>query len=181
MPLAQFSAGFQSFPPLPTSELGSPGADSRVGGFVYILGPCGSLQPTLLWIWEFLLLPQPLQIFIVRNFEAFFSLCWNPGFVVCLAPQLPSCSSRFICMQIWNHRSSSHCLAVHLLHPSCPSLPLLPVWVNVSFLTPWLSDVHTVRFSGSSVYFLFLNLLSFFWFCKEALCIYLSLHLGWKS
>ena len=44
----------------------------------------------------------------------------------------------------------------------------LPVWMNVSSLTPWLSDFHTVWFSGSSSYFLFLNwLLSFFWLCKE--------------
>ena len=39
----------------------------------------------------------------------------------------------------------------------------LPVWMDVSSLTPWLLDFHTVRFSGSSGYFLFLNLLlSFF-------------------
>ena len=41
--------------------------------------------------------------------------------------------------------------------PSCLSLPLLLVWINVSSLTPWLSDFHTVRFSGSSGYFLFLS------------------------
>ena len=28
--------------------------------------------------------------------------------------------------------------------PSCSSPPLLPVWMNVSSLTPWLSDFHTV-------------------------------------
>ena len=48
MPLAQLSAGFQSLPPLPTIKLGPSGADSRVGGSVYVLGPCGSLQQTLL-------------------------------------------------------------------------------------------------------------------------------------
>ena len=41
--------------------------------------------------------------------------------------------------------------------PGCPSLPLLPVWMNVSSLTPWLSDFHTVQFSVSSGCFLFLN------------------------
>ena len=51
-----------------------------VSGFVYVLGPCGSLQLTLLWGWEFLLLPpQPLQVFSVRSFEALFPQCWNPG------------------------------------------------------------------------------------------------------
>ena len=48
MLLAQLSAGFQSLPPLPTSKLGPSGAVSWVGGFVNILGPCGSLQQTLL-------------------------------------------------------------------------------------------------------------------------------------
>ena len=48
MLLAWLLAGFQSFPPLPTSILGLSGADSWVGSFVYILGHCGSLQQTLL-------------------------------------------------------------------------------------------------------------------------------------
>ena len=65
--------------------------------------------------------------------------------------------------------------------PSCLSPPLLPVWMNVSSSTPWLSDFHTVQFSVSSGCFFFLNLLSFFWLCEEAQCVYLHLHLGWKS
>ena len=69
---------------------------------------------------------------------------------------LPSCSSQFICMQIWDHRSSSRHLAVISLHLRCPSPPLLPVRMNVS-LTPWLLDFHTVQFSGSAGCFLFLN------------------------
>ena len=48
MALALLSAGFQSLTPLPTSKVGPSGADSRVGGFVCVLGPCESLQPTLL-------------------------------------------------------------------------------------------------------------------------------------
>ena len=39
MPLALLLAGFQLLPLLPTSKLGPSGADSWVGGFVYILGP----------------------------------------------------------------------------------------------------------------------------------------------
>ena len=40
-----------------------------------------------------------------------------------------------------------------------PSLPPLPVsapptfWMNVSSLTPWLADFHTVQFTGNSAYF----------------------------
>ena len=44
MLLAPLSAGFQSLPQLSTIKLGLSGADTQVGGFVYILGPCGSLQ-----------------------------------------------------------------------------------------------------------------------------------------
>ena len=41
--------------------------------------------------------------------------------------------------------------------PGCLFLPLLPVWMNVSSLSPWLSDFHTVQFSVSSGCFLILN------------------------
>ena len=43
VPLVQLSA-FQLLSPLPTSKLGPSSSHSQVGGFVYILGPCGSLQ-----------------------------------------------------------------------------------------------------------------------------------------
>ena len=48
IPLAQLLSGFQSLLPLPTSKLGSFGADSCMGQFVYVLGPRDSLQPTVL-------------------------------------------------------------------------------------------------------------------------------------
>ena len=41
--LATLSAGCQSLPPLSTRTLDPSVADSWVGGFVYILGSCGSL------------------------------------------------------------------------------------------------------------------------------------------
>ena len=44
MLLAWLLPCFQLLPSLPTSELGPSGADSQVGGFLYVLGPCGSLQ-----------------------------------------------------------------------------------------------------------------------------------------
>ena len=112
--------------------------------------------------------------FYSRDFEAFFSHTGTLGCAVCLAPQL--------FFPVYPHANcfSSCCLASSPLPASCPSPPLLPVWTNVSSLTPWLSDLHTVWFSGSSGYFLFLNVLSFFWLCKEAKYIYLYLHLGWK-
>ena len=78
-------------------------------------------------------------------------------------------------------QSASRRLAASPLCPRCPSPSLLPVWMNVSSLTPWLSDFHIIRFSVSSGCFLFLNLLFSFWLCEEAQCVYLRLHLGQKS
>ena len=66
--------------------------------------------------------------------------------------------------------------------PGFPTPHLLLVWMNVSSLSPWLSDFHTVRFSVSSgCFFVFKLSLCFFWLCKEAQCVYLCLRLGWKS
>ena len=82
-PLSQLSV-----PPLPTSKLCPSGADSHVGGFVYVLGPYGSLQQTLLWGWEFLPLLQPPQVFSVRGFEALFPCAGTLDCAVFLTPQL---------------------------------------------------------------------------------------------
>ena len=111
--------------------------------------------------------------------RGFISLCWSSGLHgLSCSPVVPPCLPARKC---GTSRSSSCRLAAHPLHPGCPSLPLLPVWMNVSSLTTWLWDFHTVQFSGSSGWFLFLNLLlSFFWLCEEAQCVYLRLHLGWK-
>ena len=63
--------------------------------------------------------------------------------------------------------------------PTCPSPTLLPVWVNVSSLTPWLLDFHTVRFSVSSGCFLFLNCcLSFGWARRHSVSTYASILAG---
>ena len=58
--------------------------------------------------------------------------------------------------------SASRHLARSPLHPGCLSAPLLPVWMNVSSLSPWSSGFHTVRFSVSSGCFLSLNCCSSF-------------------
>ena len=171
------------------SKLGPSGADSQVGGFVYILGLCRSFQQTLLWGLEFLLLQQPLQIFTARGFEALFPLAGSLSCVVCVAPQLffllyfhtnvglPSLPATALPTQ-----SSGCCFVMSPLHPGCPSAPLLPVWMNVSSLTPWLSDFHTVWLLAVLIIFLFLNLLFFFfWLCEDTKCIYLCLYLGRKS
>ena len=94
----------------------------------------------------------------------------------------PSCSSQFIFMRMWDHPVCQLLPCRESSLTSCLSPPLLPVWMNVSSLTPWLLDFHTVQFSVSFGCFLFLNLLlSFFWSCEESQCVYLRLHLGRKS
>ena len=78
---------FQLLSPLSTSKLGHSCADSRLGSFVCILEPCGSLQRTLLWAREFLPQTQPPQVFTARGFEAFFSHVGTLSCTVCLTPQ----------------------------------------------------------------------------------------------
>ena len=64
---------------------------------------------------------------------------------------------------------------------SCLSLPILLVWMNVSF-TPWLSDFHAVWFPSRSGCLLFVNwLLSFLWLFEKVKYFYLCLHLGQNS
>ena len=161
MVLAPLSAGFQSLPPLPTSKVGLSGADSWVGGFVYVLGCCGSLQWTLLWGWKFLLLlPQPPQVFSISGLRLYFPAL-EPW--VAQSVSLPNCSSRFICTRMWD--LLLHNLPPHWVHQpppchkssplGCPSPPLLQVWINVSSLTSWLSDFHTVDFLSVLVRFCF--------------------------
>ena len=150
---------FTNSPPLPTSKLGPSGTDSQVGGFVYILGSCGSLQWTLLWGREFLLLlPQSPQFFTARDFEAFFSHAGTLGWAVCFTLQLfllayPHTNVGLPAVTSPTRSSCCH-LAKHPLHPGYPSLAL-PGWMNVSGLTPWLLDFHIVWFSGSSGCFCF--------------------------
>ena len=69
----------------------------------------------------------------------------------------PICSSQFICTQMWDRPVSQLPSGWESSLPKGPSPPLLLVWIIVSSLTPWLSDFHTVRFSVSSGWFLFLN------------------------
>ena len=116
----------------------------------------------------------PTGVFTQR-FEALFPCAGALGCAVCFAP--PPFLPVYLCTNvgpphcrvrqlqpglphstIHHLAGSTSCrLAMSPLHPSCPSPSLLPVWMNVSSLSPWLSDFHRVRFSVSSGWFLFLN------------------------
>ena len=119
--------------PATHKQIGPFWCDSLVGGFVYVLGPCGSLQQTLLCGWEFLPLPQPPQVFSVRSFEALFPHAGNLGCAVSHSPVVPPGLSAHKCgtARSASHRltsSASRCLATSplcptaRLHPSCNSL-----------------------------------------------------------
>ena len=131
-----------------------------------------------------------------QRFEALFPHTETLGCVVCLAPRLflpvflhvnvgPP-SPKFATLlgplaAVLPIQVLQLLLCCESSLPSCLSPPLLPLWMNVSSLTPWLLDFHAVRFFWHSGCFLFLNLLlSFFWLCEEAQCVYLCLHLGRK-
>ena len=172
MALASLSVGFQSLLFLPTIKLGPSSADSWVGGLVHPLGPCGSLQWTLQWGWEcLLLLPQSPWVFSIRGLRLYFPalepwVAWSV-LLPCILPGLSmpqcgdvgsasGCSACPVCSTIRNISVSGH-VAPSPLRPACPSPPLLPVWMNVSSLSPWLLDFCAVLFSVSSGCFLFLN------------------------
>ena len=172
MPLTWLSAGFQLLSLLPISKLGPSDADFQVGGFMYIVGPCGSLQWTLLWVWEFLLLLQSSQVFIARGFEALFAHTRTLGCVVCLAPQL------FLLDYLCTNMGLPSPLATALSWV----LPALAVLFCPSYQSGWMFSFNSLvvrlpysLFFGSSGYFFFLNLLlSFFWLCEETKCSYLG-------
>ena len=61
-------------------------------------------------------------------------------------------------MIMWDHLClfcCHHCLSVQYhvslpLHPISISLPILPIWMNVASLNPWLQDFHTAQCSDGS-------------------------------
>ena len=175
-----------------TSKLGPSGAAFWVGGFVYILGPCRSLQWTLLWGWEFLPLLQHPHVFSVRGSEASFP--WAGLWGLSCSPVVPpslsmhecgaagaaGCCTAYPVHSTIHHLSGSGHVTASPLHPGCPSPLLLPVWMNFSSLSPWLSDFRGSIFCQFCLFFVFKLLLSFFWLCKEVQYVYLHLHLGQK-
>ena len=146
--LASLSAGFQSLSLLPTIKLDPSGADSRVGGRA-----CACSRP--LWVSPTIspvrLGVSPAAAFtptgvFTQWFEALFPLTGTLGCAVCLwAHQLLPLRLLQLCPPHPLHnppplwvRQPPPCRVSSL--PTCPSPPLLPVWMNVSSLSPWLLD-----------------------------------------
>ena len=92
---------------------------------------------------------------------------------------LPSCSSWFICMQMWDH-------PVYQPPPCCASSPpQLPVFVPPTSLNEcFFFNSLVVRFPYSSIlcqfwlFFVFKLLLSFFWLCNEIQCVLSLIHIS---
>ena len=105
MPLAQLSAGFQSLLLLPTSKLGPSGADSQVGGFVYVLEPCDLSNELSCEVGGSIATTTPTS-FYSQRFWGFLFLHWNPGFYgLSLSPVVPPSLSTLEC------GINIHCLA----------------------------------------------------------------------
>ena len=152
---------FCHFPCFPQADCALSGADSWVGGFVYILGPCGPLVET----GSFSSSCNPYGFFITRGFESSVSCTETLDFSVCLphrsfllAYLLPSVGS-----PMWSTTLPCPEYTPPWLPVSAPSSSLDECFFNslaVGLPCKW--------FSGSSGCSLFLNwLLSFFWLWEE--------------
>ena len=205
---APLSTGFQWLPLLPTIKLGPSGAGSRVGGLVYVLGPCGSLQQPLLWGWEFLLLPpQPPRVFSLRGLRLYLPalepwFAWSallpavpPGLSMrecgvtgrysphCLpsSPPLWVRPSRFICANV----GLQGLLVVRLLAPFVPHSASLGPATATRVLPALAAHLHPSYQSGWMFIFYLLgvgppcrSIFCQLWLCEEAQCVYLHCHLG---
>ena len=161
MVLAPLYAGFQSLPLLPTIKLGPSGADFRVDGFVYVLGPLGLSNELSCEAGSF----SCCHLNPHRCFQSvvwgFISPRWSPG--LGLLPCLPA--------------AALLCVLSAQLPISAPPTGLDECFFFISLV---VGLPYSLVFSQFWLYFVF-KLLSFFWLCKEAQCVYLCLHLGWKS
>ena len=185
MALAPLSAGFQSLIPLPTIKLGLSGAASRVGRFVYILGPSPTSSPVRLGVSP-AATSTPTGVFD-QWFEALFPHTGTLDCEVCqpgppAAVSLVSCSFAHPTPQ---SATSLGPLAAALEHFLSAQLPVSDPPTSLDECFFFISLV--VRLPYSSIFcefwlfFVFKLLLSFFWLCEEAQCVYLCLHLGRKS
>ena len=124
MLIAQLLAGFQSLPLLSTSKLGPSGANSRVGGFVYLLGPCGLSNEHSCEVRGFSC--HPHRCFQSEALRLYFPTL-KPW--VAWSVSVLSCSSPSICMQMWG--CPLHQLPPHLVYQPLPchraSPPGLPI------------------------------------------------------
>ena len=130
-----------------------------------------------LWGWEFLLLSQSPQVFSVIGFKALFLLAGTLGSSICLAPQL--------FLPVYPHANVGPSGL-----PPPPCIESSPPGQSVSAPSTSLDECFLFNSLVAGLphisffweFWLFLNLLlSFFCLYEETQCVYLRLHLGWKS
>ena len=132
-----------------------------------------------------------------QRFEALFPRAGALGCKVCFAPLL--FLPVYLCMNVGPQGMLAVALPApfhnpppHWVHQQPPCLqsspPLLPVTAPPTGLDECFFFISlVVRLPCSSIFcqfwlfFVLKLLLFFFWLCEEAQCVYLCLHLGWKS
>ena len=158
MPLSWFSPHFQPFHLLPASKLHPSGADSQVGGFVYILGSHGPPSNGLFYdTGSFSHCHNPHRFLLPEVLRLSFPTL-TLGFMICLAPQLS--------LPVYLHANvvpQNPPVTTLTLILSAPAVSTPPTGLNGCFFFNSL----VVGLPYSSIFwhfwlFLFLNLLSFF-------------------
>ena len=114
------SSSFQSLPPLPTIKLHHSGADSCVGGLVYVLELCGSLQQTLLRMGVSLAAASTPTVFSIRGLRLYLPRLEPRVAGLSCSPIVPPSLSTWEC---GTARSSSYHLTAS---PLCPAACLCP-------------------------------------------------------
>ena len=175
MLLSGLLANFQSLPLLPTSTLGPSGADSQVGGFVYVQDPVGLSKELSCEAGSFYCLHNHHRFLQSEVLRLYFPKL-EPWVVWSVL--LPSCSSQFMQTQTWDH------LVLQPL-PCCVSSS---TWLAISGPSTGLDECVfvnflAVRFAYSLIFWQFW-LFFVFKFVVVLLVVqggtefYLCLHLG---
>ena len=131
-----------------------------------------------------------------QRFEALFPCAGARGCMVFFAP--PPFLLVYLCGNVglqdlpattlWGLLAAAWPAPFHNPPPCCESsLPRLPVSAPPTcldecffFISLVVGLPFSLIFCQFSLIFVFKLLLSFIWLCKEAQCVYLCLHLGWK-
>ena len=141
MPLVWLSAGFQSLPHYPQANWAFLVLIPGWVGLCTFQDPVGHSKELLCETGSFSCCCTSHRFFQSGVLRLYFPVL-EPWVVWSVS--LPSCSSQFIHMQAWDCPLHQPPPQWESSLPSCLSPPLLPVWMNVSSLGPWLSDFHTI-------------------------------------
>ena len=134
--------------------------------------------------------PQPPQVFSIRGLRLYLYTL-EPW--VARHFSLPCCSSQFIYVRMRGHTACPVpnppprwvCQPLPCHESSLPWLPVSAAPTGLDECFFFISLVVGLPYSSIFcqfwLFFVFNLLLSFFWLCEEAECVYLHLHLGQKS